>query len=101
VKPLRFRGNDIMVFHVLDKDELDFGFADASPFEDLETGEQVPVVPDSLRKEYRAMVQAHIAALTQSFSKVGVDYAMFDTSQPLDYVLFRYLSSRARRIKKR
>ena len=71
VKPLRFRGNDIMVFHVLDKDELDFGFADASPFEDLETGEQVPVVPDSLRKEYRAMVQAHIAALTQSFSKVG------------------------------
>jgi hypothetical protein len=32
---------------------------------------------------------------------VGVDYAMFDTSQPLDYVLFRYLSSRARRIKKR
>ena len=93
VKPLRFRGNDIMVFHVLDKDELDFGFADASPFEDLETGEQVPVVPDSLRKEYRAMVQAHIAALTQSFSKVGVDYTLFDTSQPLDYVLFRYLSA--------
>ena len=90
-----------MVFHVLDKDELDFWFADASPFEDLETGEQVPVVPDSLRKEYRAMVQAHIEALTQSFSKVGVDYAVFDTSQPLDYVLFKYLSARSRRLKKR
>jgi hypothetical protein len=47
------------------------------------------------------MVQAHIAALTQSFSKVGVDYTLFDTSQPLDYVLFRYLSGRARRLKKR
>jgi hypothetical protein len=41
------------------------------------------------------MVQAHIEALTQSFSKVGVDYALFDTSQPLDYVLFRYLGGRA------
>jgi len=101
VKPLRFRGNDIMVFHILDKDEIEFGFSDASPFEDLETGEQVPVVPDSLRKEYRAMVQAHIEALTQSFSKVGVDYAMFDTSQPLDYVLFKYLAARSRRLKKR
>jgi uncharacterized protein (DUF58 family) len=101
VKPLRFRGNDIMVFHILDKDEIEFGFSDASPFEDLETGEQVPVVPDSLRKEYRAMVQAHIEALTQSFSKVGVDYAMFDTSQPLDYVLFKYLAARSRRLKRR
>jgi uncharacterized protein (DUF58 family) len=101
VKPLRFRGNDIMVFHVLDQDELDFGFADASPFEDLETGEQVPVVPNTLRKEYQAMVKAHIEALTQSFSKVGVDYALLDTSKPLDHALFRYLSVRSRRIKKR
>ena len=70
VKPLRFRGNDIIVFHVLDHDELEFGFADASPFEDLETGEQMPVVPESLREEYRSMVQAHIEALRTSFSKV-------------------------------
>ena len=101
VKPLRFRGNDVMVFHVLDKDELEFGFSDASPFEDLETGEQVPVVPDSLRKEYKAMVQAHIETLGKSFSKVGVEYTLFDTSQPLDYVLFKFLSARARRSRRR
>ena len=45
VAPLRFRGNDLIVFHVLDKAELEFGFSDASAFEDLETGEQMPVVP--------------------------------------------------------
>src|SRR5262245_7394602 len=55
VTPLRFRGNDLIVFHVLDPAEIDFGFTDAQAFEDLETGEQMPVVPASLRKEYRSL----------------------------------------------
>src|SRR5665213_943004 len=58
IKPLRFLGNDLIVFHVLDPQEINFGFEDASSFEDLESGEQVPVVPDSLRAEYRQMIQA-------------------------------------------
>ena len=36
VSPLRFRGNDLIVFHVLDPTELEFGFSDAQPFEDLD-----------------------------------------------------------------
>jgi uncharacterized protein (DUF58 family) len=101
VMPLRFRGNDIIVFHVLDPAELEFGFADASPFEDLESGEQMPVVPEAFRDEYRSLVQAHIDALQQAFSAVRVDYAMLDTSKPIDHALFRYLNSRARTIKMR
>jgi uncharacterized protein (DUF58 family) len=101
VAPLRFRGNDIIVFHVLDPSELEFGFADASPFEDLETGEQMPVVPEAFRDEYQKIVRAHIEALRQSFSKVRVDYTMVDTSQPLDHALFRYLSGRSRAMKSR
>ena len=53
IAPLRFRGNDLIVFHVLDPAELEFGFADAPAFEDLESGEQMPVVPDAFRKEYQ------------------------------------------------
>ena len=49
---------------MLDPAELDFGFTDASAFEDLESGEQMPVVPEAFREEYRALVQAHIDALT-------------------------------------
>ena len=49
IKPLRFLGNDLIVFHVLDPAEIDFGYDDASSFEDLESGEQIPVVPESLR----------------------------------------------------
>jgi uncharacterized protein (DUF58 family) len=98
VTPLRFRGNDIIVFHVLDPAELEFGFTDAQAFEDLETGEQMPVVPDALRREYIALVKAHTDALQSKFSEVRVDYTLLDISKPLDHALFRYLSGREKRM---
>jgi uncharacterized protein (DUF58 family) len=101
IAPLRFRGNEIVVFHVLDPAELEFGFADASPFEDLESGEQMPVVPEAFREEYRSLVQAHVNALQQSFAGVRVDYSLLDTSKPLDHALFRYLNGRAKTMKVR
>jgi uncharacterized protein (DUF58 family) len=101
ISPLRFRGNDLIVFHVLDQSELEFGFADASPFEDLESGEQMPVVPEAFREEYRQLVKAHIDALARSFSGVRVDYAMLDTSKPLDHALYRYLGGRQKTMKAR
>jgi uncharacterized protein (DUF58 family) len=94
IKPLRFLGNDLIVFHVLDQAELDFGYDDASSFEDMESGEQVPVVPESLRAQYRQMIQDHIAALTTKFSEHRIDYTVLNTSEPLDRSLFSYLSSR-------
>jgi uncharacterized protein (DUF58 family) len=99
IAPLRFRGNDLIVFHVLDPAELEFGFGDASPFEDLETGEQMPVVPEAFREEYKQLVQAHIDALARSFSGVRVDYSLLDTSKPLDHALFRYLNGRQKTMK--
>jgi uncharacterized protein (DUF58 family) len=101
ISPLRFRGNDLIVFHVLDPTELDFGFGDAQPFEDLETGEQMPVVPEGFREEYKQLVSAHIEALQRSFSSVRVDYTLLNTAQPLDYALFRYLNGRQKTMKVR
>ena len=63
IKPLRFLGNDLIVFHVLDPQEINFDYKDASSFEDLESREQIPVVPDSFREQYRALIQEHIDAL--------------------------------------
>jgi uncharacterized protein (DUF58 family) len=94
IKPLRFLGNDLVVFHVLDPQEIDFAYEDASSFEDLESGEQVPVVPQSFRDQYRSLVQEHISTLSQKFSEQRIDYALLRTSEPLDRALFSYLSSR-------
>jgi uncharacterized protein (DUF58 family) len=94
VKPLRFLGNDLIVFHVMDPQEIDFSFDEASAFQDLETGDQVPVVPDSFRQQYQALVREHIEALRRRFAEHRIDYALLDTREPLDRALFSYLSSR-------
>ncbi len=96
LKPLHFLGNDLIAFHVLDPAEIDFGFEDASSFEDLETGEQIPVVPESFRDEYRRLIHAHVESLKTKFSEVRIDYMLANTAEPLDRLLFSYLSARER-----
>src|SRR5919107_3861247 len=94
VAPLRFRGHDMIVFHVLDPAEVDFGYDQASAFEDLESGEQIPVVPEALAEQYRALIREHSEALRSKFSELRVDYALLNTATPLDHALFTYLSMR-------
>ena len=97
VRQLRYRGNDVIVFHVLDPAEIEFPFEDASGFEDLETGERIPVVPETMRSKYRQLIDSHVAELARRFSEEGIDYSLFDTGTPLDYALYRYLSDRERK----
>ena len=96
VSPLRFRGHDIIVFHLLDPAELDFSFTEPSAFEDLESGEQIPIVPDKLAEQYRELVRAHVVGLTERFSANRIDYTLVNTSSPLDHALFSYLTTRER-----
>ncbi|HEY7500307.1 MAG TPA: hypothetical protein VH740_17420, partial [Vicinamibacterales bacterium] len=96
IGPLRFRGNDLAVFHLLDPAELDFSFREPSAFEDLESGEQIPIVPDALADQYKALVQAHVEALRERFSANRIDYTQLSTASPLDHALFSYLTTRER-----
>src|SRR5499427_159811 len=91
---LRGRGNDVIVFHLLDPREIDFSFSDASNFIDMETGTKMPIIPEYLRKQYRELVQQHTDALSKRIGESRADYALFDTSKPLDRALFSYLASR-------
>lgn len=94
VNELRGRGNDMMVLHVLDPAELEFPFEESANFEDLESGERMPVIPDYLRDEYRKLIAAHVETLGRRLGGQSVDYALFDTAQPMDKALFRYLGAR-------
>ena len=96
VNGLRHRGHDVVAFHVLDPAELTFPFDKASSFRDLETGEEIPVVPAKLRDDYQALIAAHLEAVERVFTANRMDYALLDTSQPLDHALFKYLSTRQR-----
>lgn len=93
---VRGRGNDVMVFHLLDPREIDFSFGDASNFIDMETGTKMPVIPEYLRTQYKELVQEHTAALAKRIGETRADYTLFDTSKPLDKALFAYLGARQR-----
>lgn len=93
---LRNKGNDVLVFHVLDPAEIEFPFEEAAHFEDLESGERIPVVPERQREEYRQLMQEHRDELSRSIGENRMDYYLFETSRPLDHALFHYLSRRER-----
>lgn len=96
VTKLKARGCDIIVFHVLDPAELTFPFTEAARFEDLESREHAPVVPEAMRERYRLLVDEHVGELARRIGERQMDYTLVDTSKPLDFVLFEYLVRRER-----
>ena len=96
LKPYSFLGNDLVVFHVLDPAEIDFPYRDSSRFQDLESGEEMPVVPDVFADQYRKMIRDHIESLRSKCSDSRIDYVLLNTSKPLDEALFSYLGNRER-----
>ncbi|UCF21276.1 MAG: DUF58 domain-containing protein [Gemmatimonadota bacterium] len=94
LKYLQNKGNDVLVFHVLDRAEIDFPFEGAVNMEDLESGERIPVVPERQRQKYLELMRAHLGEIARLLAESRMDYFLFDTSQPLDYALFKYLSRR-------
>jgi len=93
---LRFKGNDVIVFHVLDKNETDFDFAEPVLLEDAETEEQIHVMPDILAEGYRDTVREHIERLREAAAQNKIDYELLTTDRPLDFALFSFLAKRAR-----
>jgi uncharacterized protein (DUF58 family) len=95
------RGSDLIVFHLLDPAELTFPFEQPASYEDLESGEKMPVVPAEARARYQELVSQHIQTLARVLGENRIDYELFDTSMPLDHALFSYLSRRQRMVRLR
>jgi len=93
---LRHRGNDLIVFHLLDPLELSLELGDVSSVEDLESGVNLPIATAQYRDSYRQLIRDHQAELERCFGANQIDYIFADISRPLDNILFRYLSDRER-----
>jgi uncharacterized protein (DUF58 family) len=94
LRHLAYRGNDVIVFQLLDPAEIRFDFADTAQFVDMETRAEMHVVPDYIRQEYRRVLQKQIAEYERECRKDRMDFYMIDTSQPLDHALFSFLVRR-------
>lgn len=92
---LRSRGHDVIVFQILDPSELAFPFTEASLFEDLESGQQIFIDPDSARKEYATKLDAHLQSIQSSCSQLGIDYRRVSTDEPLEQVLGDFVRFRS------
>ena len=95
LKQLKAKGNDIVVFHIMDDFELTFPFQEHAQFEDLETQRKMHVIPEYLRPQYLKILNQHMEELKKGLSGAQIDYTLMNTSKPLDAGLFAYLASRA------
>jgi uncharacterized protein (DUF58 family) len=98
VAPLRFRGNELVLFHVLDPDEIHPKLKHPVMLEDLETGETMEVTPDYAAHEYRDKMQAHLESIEKKAKGAGMDYFLVDTGRPLDAALREYMAIRTGRL---
>ena len=98
VRELQFGGNDVILFHILDPAELDLRLDTAVLLEDMETSERMEIIPEYMSQQYRTLLQDHIRELREQCRTSFIDYELLDTSRPLDYALFAYLSARQRRM---
>ncbi|HZO86757.1 MAG TPA: DUF58 domain-containing protein [Chthonomonadaceae bacterium] len=93
----RHRKHEVILFHILDSDELTFPFRDSALFEGMEGEEPLMAEPNALRREYLQTVDRYLAALKRGCRELGMDYVPLSTDQPIDMALTRYLSQRMHR----
>lgn len=98
VAPLRSRGNELILFHVLDPQEIQPKLRGSVLMEDLESGVKMEVSPDYATHEYKSKMSAHLEDLKSRAAGAGIDYFLVDTSRPLDDALRQYLAIRAGRL---
>jgi uncharacterized protein (DUF58 family) len=91
----RFKGNDVIVFHLLDSAELDLPFEGNILFEDLEVANlNVIADPRAIRQTYRQVVEEFTSHIRKECHDSSIDYQLISTSTPLDRALASYLSWR-------
>ena len=94
IEPLRFHGNDVVLFHILDPQEIKPELKGPALLVDLETDQKIEVIPEYTKTIYRAKMQMHIEQLRSATRAAGMDYHLLVTDQPLDTALREYLSLR-------
>lgn len=97
VQPLAYQGQDVILFQLLDPEELDPQLRESAMFEDMETQETMEVSPIFMRSRYRERIDAHVDALKQAAVGIGADHTLVNIAAPLNEALKDYLTFRQRR----
>ena len=96
LRRLQYRGHEIIVFHVLDRDEIELPFNDLVMFRDIEGSEELLAEPWAFRKTYQDAMQQFLDEVHGACGDRGIDYLLLRTDQPLSDTLSHYLHARER-----
>ena len=88
------RRHDVLVFHVLDDDELTFPFAGTTRFEGMEELPHLLCDPRALRDGYLEALEEYLVEVRRGCTRLGIDYTLVRTSDYLDAVLSKFLHHR-------
>lgn len=94
LKVLRGMKNEVIVFHLLDREELEFPFSQLMDFEDMETGERLKLDCEAVRRAYLKNVKEFTGHFAEECPRAGIDYLTVNTTEPFHEVLSRYLLKR-------
>ena len=95
LRRLHAQRQEVIVFHVLSAEETELPYEGEFLFEDLETGEELPVHTDDFRQEYRRRLGAFCDQIKQTCIELEMDYQPLRTDAPLDVALIGYLERRS------
>ena len=95
-KQLRFHGHEVLVFQILDRDELEFPFTDPNIFEDLETGVRRVVAPADAREKYLARFNAFMEDYRELFRGLEMTHCVVRTDENPWRALAMFLAERKR-----
>ncbi len=97
VRPLAARGQELMLFHVLDPADRAPSLQDGALLVDAESGRELEVSAEFAQREYPQRIAAHIERVARAARELRADHVLIETSQPLDAALRAYLSIRRRK----
>jgi len=94
LRQLKTRRHEIVLYHVLDRDEINFPFDDTTIFRDLEDRSEITTDAFTLREEYLKRVRTLLNTFKSALRKSGIDYLIADTSTPLEANLRSFFTRR-------
>jgi uncharacterized protein (DUF58 family) len=96
IQHLRHDGHEVVLLHLLDRDELTFPFEGMVQFKGLEVANQVLCHPRMVKKAYLEELHKFLTTVKGACTRNGVDYVQISTDTPVDVALAAYLTSRER-----
>jgi hypothetical protein len=90
----RHRRHEVILFHILDRAEIEFPFNEVIAFHDLENSDRIQIDPAYVREVYRRQFDEFLANYRRACAEAQIDYVLADTSTPYDFMLTKYLHKR-------